>query len=62
MGAEQSSNRPANGQNSNTVVRKTCYYELMGIERTATEDEYGNSLVLTIFSSLHIRLLVKNHH
>ncbi|TLD17724.1 uncharacterized protein PgNI_00432 [Pyricularia grisea] len=39
MGAEQSSNRSANGQSANTVVRKTCYYELMGIERTATEDE-----------------------
>jgi DnaJ family protein A protein 5 len=39
MGAEQSSTRGASDQNKSEPVRKTCYYEVLGIERTATEDE-----------------------
>lgn len=38
MGAEQSSNRPT-GSRDPGVVHKTCYYELLSIERTATEEE-----------------------
>ncbi|CAK7201894.1 hypothetical protein SEUCBS139899_004609 [Sporothrix eucalyptigena] len=38
MGAEQSSNRGA-GAPAATVTQKTCYYELLSVERTATDDE-----------------------
>lgn len=42
MGAEQSSSRSngAAGRNA-TAPRKTCYYEVMGLDRSATDDEYG---------------------
>ena len=40
MGAEQSSNRGAGaGAQAATVTQKTCYYELLSVERTATDDE-----------------------
>jgi DnaJ family protein A protein 5 len=39
MGAEQSSPRTGKAEPSSSAVRKTCYYELLGIERQATEDE-----------------------
>ncbi|KAL1899198.1 hypothetical protein Sste5346_003120 [Sporothrix stenoceras] len=38
MGAEQSSNRGAGAQAA-VVTQKTCYYELLSVERTATDDE-----------------------
>lgn len=40
MGAEQSSSRSngAAGRNA-TAPRKTCYYEVMGLDRSATDDE-----------------------
>ncbi|CAK7266025.1 hypothetical protein SEPCBS57363_001882 [Sporothrix epigloea] len=38
MGAEQSSNRGA-GAPVATATQKTCYYELLSVERTATDDE-----------------------
>ncbi|KIH89050.1 hypothetical protein SPBR_06948 [Sporothrix brasiliensis 5110] len=38
MGAEQSSSRGA-GAPSASVTQKTCYYELLSVERTATDDE-----------------------
>ncbi|OAA54514.1 c2h2 finger domain containing protein [Niveomyces insectorum RCEF 264] len=37
MGAEQSTGRNAGGQPE--AARKTCYYELLSVERTATDDE-----------------------
>jgi hypothetical protein len=36
MGAEQSA--PRDGRAA-AAPRKTCYYELLGVERTATEEE-----------------------
>jgi hypothetical protein len=47
MGAEQSSERGANGD---TVKR--CYYEVLGVERTATDDEYGPNPFRSTFSQL----------
>ncbi len=41
MGAQQSS-----GRNTDTPGResvKRCYYEVLGVERHATDDEYGSS-------------------
>jgi DnaJ family protein A protein 5 len=38
MGAEQSSNR-SGGQATGVAVSKTCYYELLGVNRQATDDE-----------------------
>ena len=38
MGAEQSSGRDANSQASDALKR--CYYEVLGVERSATDDEY----------------------
>jgi DnaJ family protein A protein 5 len=37
MGAQQSSGRDSTSQNSSAVKR--CYYEVLGVERQATEDE-----------------------
>ena len=37
MGAEQSSGRDTSARNGEAV--KTCYYEVLGIDRHATEDE-----------------------
>jgi hypothetical protein len=37
MGAEQSSTRDTSAQNGEAV--KTCYYEVLGIDRHANEDE-----------------------
>lgn len=40
MGAEQSSSvRQETGGSAEGAVRKTCYYEVLGIERQASEDE-----------------------
>ncbi|KAF5876534.1 putative meiotically up-regulated protein [Botrytis fragariae] len=39
MGAEQSSSRSGDAQNNGGVVMKTCYYELLGVERQASDDE-----------------------
>lgn len=39
MGAEQSSSRGGDTQNNGGVVMKTCYYELLGVERQASDDE-----------------------
>ncbi|KAM0147414.1 hypothetical protein ACHAQE_010300 [Botrytis cinerea] len=39
MGAEQSSSRGGDAQNNGGVVMKTCYYELLGVERQASDDE-----------------------
>ncbi|KAB5518792.1 hypothetical protein GE09DRAFT_513465 [Coniochaeta sp. 2T2.1] len=39
MGAEQSSPRDGGGAAENAGPRKTCYYELLDIERQANEDE-----------------------
>ncbi len=38
MGAEQSTNRGAGAQPA-SAPQKTCYYELLSVERTATDDE-----------------------
>ncbi|KAH6890993.1 hypothetical protein B0T10DRAFT_299480 [Thelonectria olida] len=38
MGAQQSSDRD-NGSGAATTATKTCYYELLGVERQATDDE-----------------------
>ncbi|KAF7876561.1 hypothetical protein EAF04_001650 [Stromatinia cepivora] len=38
MGAEQSSSR-RDAQSNGGVVMKTCYYELLGVERQASDDE-----------------------
>lgn len=38
MGASQSTGGAAEGQDSGVV--KTSYYELLSVERTATQDEY----------------------
>ena len=46
MGAEQSSGRGANGD-----AVKRCYYEVLGVERTATDDEYGPNPFRSIFHS-----------
>lgn len=42
MGAEQSSARDnkAGGQGGEGTKVKACYYEILGIDRQATEDEY----------------------
>lgn len=37
MGAEQSSRNASTAQDNSPV--KTCYYEVLGIERQASEDE-----------------------
>lgn len=37
MGAEQSA--PRGGSNQTTTPRKTCYYELLGVDREATDEE-----------------------
>lgn len=37
MGAEQSSQR--GGGDQAAVARKTCYYELLGVDRQASDDE-----------------------
>jgi DnaJ family protein A protein 5 len=37
MGAEQSSQR--SGGNQAAVERKTCYYELLGVDREASDEE-----------------------
>ena len=43
MGAQQSSDR---GEASDTApVAKTCYYDLLGVERQATDDEYASSVI-----------------
>ncbi|CAK7241324.1 MAG: hypothetical protein STHCBS139747_002785, partial [Sporothrix thermara] len=39
MGAEQSSPRGGGAPAAATVTQKTCYYELLSVERTATDDE-----------------------
>ncbi len=43
MGANQSTHDPGGegegGRKRQTVVMKTCYYELLGIGRQATEEE-----------------------
>ena len=39
MGAEQSSARNGGAAPTTSTPRKTCYYELLGIEHQATEDE-----------------------
>jgi hypothetical protein len=39
MGAEQSSGRDANAQAGDDVRR--CYYEVLGVERSTTDDEYA---------------------
>ncbi len=39
MGAEQSSTRAAGGGPAGRSPRKTCYYELLGLDRQATDDE-----------------------
>jgi len=41
MGAEQSSGRDPNANASDAVKR--CYYEVLGVERSATGDEYAAS-------------------
>ena len=38
MGAEQSTPRTG-GPPAVTAARKTCYYELLGVDRQVTEDE-----------------------
>lgn len=40
MGAEQSSARGGAQQAAQATERKTCYYELLGIDRQAPEEEY----------------------
>jgi hypothetical protein len=37
MGAQQSTNTP----NNNSSEVKRCYYEVLGVERQATNDEWG---------------------
>lgn len=37
MGAEQST--PRDGQAAASTVRKTCYYEVLGVDRQAADDE-----------------------
>lgn len=39
MGAEQSSTRGSASQDD--APKKTDYYELLGVDRQATDDEYG---------------------
>ncbi|ESZ90646.1 hypothetical protein SBOR_8963 [Sclerotinia borealis F-4128] len=39
MGAEQSSSRGGDAQNNGGVVMKTCYYEVLAVERQASDDE-----------------------
>ncbi|KAI6779683.1 uncharacterized protein J7T54_007727 [Emericellopsis cladophorae] len=39
MGAQQSSDSSAGPSNAPTVAERTCYYELLSIERDATEEE-----------------------
>lgn len=39
MGAQQSSGRDQSESSSETV--KTCYYELLGVGRDASDDEYA---------------------
>jgi DnaJ homolog subfamily A member 5 len=38
MGAQQSSNREDSSAEA-AAVAKTCYYELLGVERLASDDE-----------------------
>jgi DnaJ family protein A protein 5 len=38
MGAQQSSGRDSDAPGSKVVKR--CYYEVLGVERHATDDEY----------------------
>lgn len=39
MGAEQSSTRGASTAASDSSPKKTDYYQLLGVDRTATDDE-----------------------
>lgn len=40
MGAEQSSSRAGTAnQSTYTAPRKKCYYEVLGVERQASDDE-----------------------
>jgi DnaJ family protein A protein 5 len=41
MGAQQSSGRDTDAPGREAVKR--CYYEVLGAERHATDDEYGSS-------------------
>jgi DnaJ family protein A protein 5 len=41
MGAQQSSGRDADAQGGDAV--KKCYYEVLGVERSSTDDEYASS-------------------
>ncbi len=40
MGAEQSSSRADRPPAAVATVRKTCYYEVLGVDRAAGDDEY----------------------
>lgn len=39
MGAQQSTGQ-GNDANADNGLTKTCYYELLGVARDATDDEY----------------------
>lgn len=39
MGAQQSSANGANSASNDAVPAKTCYYEVLGIDRHASDDE-----------------------
>lgn len=39
MGAEQSSSRNGAQTPAATAVRKTCYYELLGLDRQVADEE-----------------------
>jgi len=39
MGQEQSSASSGARQTESRTVRKTCYYELLGVDRQAADDE-----------------------
>lgn len=41
MGAQQSSSDRGDAPNA-VPVAKTCYYDLLGVERQATDDEYAD--------------------
>lgn len=44
MGAQQSSEQSDAPGTSNATVAKTCYYDLLDIDRQATDDEYASRL------------------